>query len=369
MNTEKVTGHGVIVRAGGAEVHAEFHGTGKKNEPVTRRTRFRAASVSKIFTVFTLMQLVEGGRVKLDAKASDYLGFPIKNPNAPEKIVTVRSLASHTSGLRDGKIYSIPPNFSVDEFFKPTGKFYEGGAHFGDGNFFYSNLNYGLLGTIIEAVTGARFDVYQREHILAELDTEADYVVGNLSGAAFENLGTIHLNGRTTDFYEAQPARDTIALQNPYAEDFQGRYSLSGYRVGTNATIFSPQGGLRISFEELGHALEMLTNGGIFRGRRILSASSIAEMFTPHWIFDGKNGDTCGGEMTNYGLGTYTIGGGYAGHAGEAFGMLSGIFFRGGGGFVYMMNGEDFGLESAIRDGARNFIAAGRFSQSRSRGN
>ena len=342
-----VAGAGLIVYRGGAEVYADFYGVGsvKKNKPVTRATRFRAASVSKLFVIFTIMQLVERGKINLDADASDYLGFKIS--------ATVRDLASHTSGLRDGKIYSIPPSYSVEEFFKPDGKFFEGGAHFGDRNFFYSNLNYGLLGTIIEAVTGVRFDVYQRENILSQLDIRADYVVGNLSASEFENLGALYLDGRATDEFEVQPEKDTVALQNPYAENFSGVYSLKNYRAGTNATIFSPQGGLRISFEELTHALEMLINGGKFRGRRILSADSLAEIFKSRWIYDGANGDTCGGEMLNYGLGSYKIAGGYAGHAGEAFGMLSGIFFKGGSGFVYMLNGEDFALENALRNFAR----------------
>ncbi|MBO4401651.1 MAG: serine hydrolase [Selenomonadaceae bacterium] len=342
-----VAGAGVIVYRNGAEVYADFFGVRslKKNKPVTRATRFRAASVSKLFTIFTIMQLVERGRINLDADAGEYLGFKTG--------ASVRDLASHTSGLRDGKIYSIPPNFSVEEFFKPDGKFFENGAHFGDRNFCYSNLNYGLLGTIIEAVTGERFDIYQRENILSQLDIRADYVVGNLGAGEFENLGAVYLNGKATDEFDVQPKRDTVALQNPYAENFNGVCSLKNYRAGTNATIFSPQGGLRISFEELTHALEMLMGGGKFRGRQILSAESVAEIFKSHWIYDGANGDTCGGEMLNYGLGSYVIDGGFAGHAGEAFGMLSGIFFKGTSGFVYMMNGEDFALENALRNFAR----------------
>ena len=268
-------------------------------------------------------------------------------------------LASHTSSLRDGKIYSTPPEVSVKEFFSPDGKFFEDGAHFADEPpekfFTYCNLNYGLLGTIIEKVTGERFDIFQRENILAQLETKADYVPGNFSATEFEMLGTIYRkknpDGLWNEFgewfpqiddYKVQPAKNFLSLQNPYDENFQRAFDLKNYRVGTNATIFSPQGGLRISFEELSHALEMLMNGGTFRGKKILSKKSVEEIFTPQWIYDGTNGDTCGGVMKSYGLGIYFVDGNLIGHAGAAFGLLSGLFFipNTKTGFIYMMNGE-----------------------------
>ena len=366
----KIPGLGVIIFKDGAEIYSKFLGRRNFSQPVTRQTRFRAASVSKMFTIFTIMQLVEQGKINLDEDAGEYLNFKLRNPNFPAEKITVRMLASHTSSLRDGKIYSIPPEISVEEFFKPNGKFFEGGAHFAteDKNFFsYSNLNYGILGTIIEKITGKRFDIYQRENILRQLETRADYVPANFSRADFEMLGTVYQKknpagvwnefgewyGKADDFKGVQPAKDTIFLQNPYAENFQEVCDLKNYQVGTNATIFSPQGGLRISFEEMANTLEMLMNSGNFHGKKILSEKSLAEMFKPQWIYDGANGNNYGGAILNYGLGVYSIDGetsarvcknfvvNLIGHTGVAFGMLSGIFFvpNTKTGFIYMMNG------------------------------
>ena len=398
----KVPGLGVIVFKNGAEIFSKF--SGRRNletsKPVTRRTRFRAASVSKMFTIFSILQLVERGKISLDDDASDYLGFELRNPHFPQKKISVRMLAAHTSSLRDGKIYSTPPDVSVKEFFQPEGKFWEDGAHFADEPpekfFAYCNLNYGLLGTIIESVTDTRFDIYQRENILAQLETNADYVPGNFSAEEFELLGTIYRKKNFDDIwdecgawfpqidaYKVQPAKNFLELQNPYDEKFQRDFDLKNYRVGTNATIFSPQGGLRISFEELAHALEMLMNDGNFRGKKILSKAALDEMFTPHWIFDGNNGDTCGGTIRSYGLGIYFIDGksrarvcknfavDLIGHTGAAFGLLSGLFFipQTKTGFVYMMNGEaveedvargifsdNFIWEEKIMDAVCNFL-------------
>ena len=379
----KVPGLGVVLYRNGQEVYSHFMGSrrfltpdGTAAEPITRDTRFRIASVSKQFTIFTLMQLVEAGKLRLDDDVSRYLGFSLRNPAHPDTPITVRMLASHTSSLRDGKVYSIPPSVNVREFFTPEGRYYENGDHFAPaeeapGSYFcYANINYGLLGTIIEAVTGERFDRYQKKHILKELDTHADYVPGNLAKRDFAKLGTIyqkkdesgHWNefgrwyGKADDYGGQQPKKDSIYLQNPYAEDIQGWFPLKDYVPGTNATMLSPQGGLRISYEELTHCLEMLMNGGSYHGRQILSPISIAEMLRPQWQYDAaqKNGSTGGGTLLSYGLGEVQIAGNstsrvnrahevdLVGHNGEAFGLLSGVFFRPGtkDGFVYIMNGE-----------------------------
>ena len=372
MVDSEVSGFGVVVFKDGREVCANFFGSrrlGKNARPVTRNTRFRVASVSKMFTGFALMQLVERGKISLDDDAGDLLGFELRNPNQPREKITVRMLASHTSSIRDGKIYSLPPEVSVAELFKADGLFWEGGDHFAPreekvGEFFtYANLNYGLLGTIIERVTGKRFDVYQRENIFRQLDMKAEYLPANLDASEFENLGALYCkkNSRWTarldDFGGVQPERDTVALENPYAENFNRVCSLAGYRVGTNATVFSPQGGLRISFAELANALEMILNDGTFRGRRILSRQSLETMFKPHWIYDGTNGLTCGGAFLSYGLGTCRVdcpAMTFFGHGGEAFGMLSGLFVEPTtqSGFVYMMNGRALDLDDPRAQGS-----------------
>ena len=87
----KVPGLGVILYKDGKEVYSKFSGdryidtaNPENNKPVTRDTRFRAASVSKQFTVFTLMQLAEQGKLRLDDDVSQYLGFTLRNPAYPD---------------------------------------------------------------------------------------------------------------------------------------------------------------------------------------------------------------------------------------------------------------------------------------------
>ncbi len=396
-NGTHVPGLGVEVYKNGKKAYTHFAGhryfaekPGQKDLPITGKTRFRAASVSKMFTAFTIMQLVDEGKLTLDEDVSGLLGFPLRNPHYPDTPITVRMLLSHTSSLRDGKLYAIPPTDSVQEFFTEKGKFYEDGDHFAPlgqapGKYFkYSNINYGLLGTLIEKVTGQRFDKYQKSHILKQLGIRADYNPGNLSKGEFRDLGVIYQKNRQgnwdengpwipqiDDYQGKQPPRDQVKVQNPDHRELDAFYDLKDYVPGTNATIFSPQGGLRISYDELGHALEMLVNGGRYKGKQIIRPGLLKEMMTPQWTYDPKasNGSTYGGTILAYGLGLYPIYGNSTsrvvkdheldlwGHTGEAYGLLSGVFLVPGtkDGFVYMMNGEALAEDDDPR-------SAGRFS-------
>lgn len=195
-----------------------------------------------------------------------------------------------------------------------------------------------------------------------------------MSAKDFKNLGTPYQkNIAQIDDYKFRPPKNFISLQNPYLSSENLFYSLKNYHVGTNATIFSPQGGLRISFGELANCLEMFLNEGTFREKKIISESLFAEMCKPQWIFDEKiqNGDTLG-VMFSYGLGLYQIDGkscarfckdfeiDFIGHSGEAFGMISGLYFRPNkkDGVIFMANGTNFiaGEEKSFGTFSNNFV-------------
>lgn len=328
--------------------------------PLNKDTKVRIASISKTFTAVAYMQLVEQGKINLDEDISKYLGFTLRNPNYPEIPITSRMLLSHTSSLRDGAVYAIPARYSISEFFVPQGRFYEGGAHFApDGEapgayFCYTNLNYGILATIIEKVTNTRFDRYMQEAIFKKMDMQASYNVADFSAAELYNVSPV---------YQKYDGSWSVQVDD-YYNNSVAAYDLSEYKVGSNGTIFAPQGGLRISLGDLEKWLLMFINDGKYKDQVIFSKQSMETMFKPYWVLnhDKSNGDTYGGLMCCYGLGIHNMMNldkdrfladrniTMSGHFGEAYGLLAGIFVdrKNKQGFIYFINGSTAPLDEYL---------------------
>ena len=110
---------------------------------------------------------------------------------------------------------------------------------------------------------------------------------------------------------------------------------LSTYRPGDNGALFSPQGGLRISARDLAKVGQMFLSDG----KGFLSPAAMAELTKPVWTFNEGNGDSEGGFYCRYGLAVQMIatvagcnddmfgdGKRRIGHAGEAYGLRSGLW-------------------------------------------
>ena len=129
------------------------------NIPNTPDTKFRLGSVTKQFTATVILQLVEQGKIKLDAKLSDYLTEYRKDTGDK---VTIHHLLTHTSGIpsytsQPGFFENVSRNpYKVDEFVK---KYASGDLEFEPGSkFSYNNSGYFLLGAIIDRVTGKPYE-------------------------------------------------------------------------------------------------------------------------------------------------------------------------------------------------------------------
>ena len=351
---EKVPGLAVIVYKNGKEVYRNMMGNRflsprnkNWNLPVTSDSRFRVASISKVFTATGYMQLVEEGKINLDEDVSRYLGFTLRNPSYPNKAITSRMLLSHTSSIRDYPTPYVPFKSNVKSFFTSADCWTRSKA---PGSYFsYCNLNFVLLATIMEKVSGQRFDKYITKKVMKPLDIKGSFNLRDFSDSDLQKMGTLYrkTKGESGRYY-AQI--DDRPVELPSAS------MLSSYRPGTNAGIFSPQGGLRISPEELGHMLEMLLNRGKYKGREILKPGTVQLMEKPVWEYNAAqpNGDIDNDAIESYGLALqYFSGSGstkpapnrpdfdLVGHLGEAYGFIGGLMWQPGtkNGFIFLQNG------------------------------
>ena len=140
-----------------------------KRAPVDAdKTLFRPGSVSKLFTWTALMQLIEAGKVDLDADVNQYIDFKI--PPRDGKPVTVRQVMTHTTGLEEqirGLITArkdeITPLGEALKNWVPERIFEPGSTPA------YSNYAAALAGYIVERVSGQSFDDYVDAHIFQPL--------------------------------------------------------------------------------------------------------------------------------------------------------------------------------------------------------
>ncbi len=144
----------------------------ENNSSATSRTHFRIASLSKCITAVAVMQLVERGKIKLDADARTYIPyFPRKRWK-----FSVRQLLNHTSGIR---------NYSTDEFdskdhytsikdaveiISKDSLVYQPGT-----KYLYTTLGYNLLGSVIENISGLSFEEYLKKNIFEPSDMNSTF--------------------------------------------------------------------------------------------------------------------------------------------------------------------------------------------------
>ncbi len=316
-------------------------------------TLYRMASVSKLVTTIGAMRLVDAGQLDLDADIGQYLGFTVRNPHFADVPITTRMLLTHTSSLRDDGGYFFPLDTHLKSVLQPATARAEQrlawatadakGDHAPGRYFTYCNLNFGVVGTIIEAITRQRFDLYMQKAVLRPLGIAGGFTPETLSPSDINHVAVLYRKARNDVW-------DPNGPWVPQVDDYQGkmptpRAGLDTYVPGTNATGFGSQGGLRTSVASLGVIMQMLMDHGSAKGVRMLSPQAVAAMLQPQWAKNPNqdNGDTLNGEFHAWGLGMqqfvdasgpstgdrFVAQGGLTGvgHLGFAYGLESGFIF------------------------------------------
>jgi len=155
----------VLVAREGEVLFADAYGEADRERKVANTVdmKFRFGSMGKMFTGVAVMQLVQAGKVALDAPLGKYLDYP----NVDVAKVTLHQLLTHTGGTGDifGPAFMEHRNDlkNLSDYVTWYGarnpEFAPGSRHE------YSNYGYILLGRVIEVVSGQSYDAYVRDHI------------------------------------------------------------------------------------------------------------------------------------------------------------------------------------------------------------
>ncbi|GAA3904406.1 serine hydrolase domain-containing protein [Sphingomonas limnosediminicola] len=353
-------------RAGEVASFAEGLADPQTRRAVTADDPVRVASLSKMVTAIGVMKLVEQGKLDLTSDVSPRLGWKLRNPSFPDQPINLAMLLAHTSSIRErDDNYAIPLGASLQDLMKDPLNW---DAHHGPAaNYFsYVNTNYPIVGSIIERVTGERFDIWVRREVLEPMKLDACFNWPTCSDAAVARAVELDQGGKPVkdDLHGKQPDCP-VFVKDPTSCD------LKLWKLGENGSLFSPQGGLRISARGLARIGRMLLNGGEIDGVRILTPQSVDTLLAQTWTFNGSNGKTDDGFYCSSGNGTNqlptsvpgcrddmcTNGATFVGHAGDAYGLKSGLWIdrAHGVGIAYFTTGVP---EKAPRDDRSAYTAA-----------
>ena len=179
LKAQRIVGATVSVVKDGELFFAKGYGHAdlEKNVPVDpERTLFRVGSTSKLFTWTAILQLMEQGKVDLDADVNTYL-TQFQIPATFPQPITLRNLLTHTPGLEDGALgYLIvrskeesPPLADALELHMPA-RVRPPTTDWSDGtNASYSNWGTALAGLIVANVSGLSYDEYIERNIFQPL--------------------------------------------------------------------------------------------------------------------------------------------------------------------------------------------------------
>ncbi len=252
MERSDVAGATVLVMKDGKELLKKGYGYSDvtKKTPVDPDTSmFRLASISKLFTWVSVMQLAEQGKLDIDADVNKYLDFQITP--AFGKPITLRNLMTHTGGfeeeVRDIIYVDAKKTTALRDFMianQPRRMYPPGEIPA------YSNYGVGLAGYIVQRVSLEPFEQYVSEHIFQPL---------GMKHSSFNEPMTAELAPYVSDGYRATTEKPAI-----------------GFEVFNPA----PAGGISSAAGDMERFALALMNGGELDGHRILKTETREAMWT-----------------------------------------------------------------------------------------
>ena len=313
IDAGEITGAITMVSRRGKVAHFESQGQMdlEKTTPMRKDAVFRIASMSKPITAVAILMLMEEGRLRLTDPASKFIpeftdtkvaietapyrpaanGQPARDAAyytmPAERAITIRDLLTHTSGLESGTLGNrigarmSPRNTSLTlEKYVPT--LGQVPLDFQPGSRWSYSLLAGMetLGRIVEVVSGMTFDQFLKQRLFDPLEmTDTTFVPSDAQSA------------RAVTLYDGRDGK-LVRLDTP------------GWL--STKTLFSGGGGLWSTAEDYLRFGQMLANGGVLNGKRILSPRTVDLLATNHVgdLYTGTGGRVNG---LGFGLGVDVV--------------------------------------------------------------
>jgi CubicO group peptidase (beta-lactamase class C family) len=267
MKTLKIPGLALAIVQGDQVIYVKGYGQAHPDgSPVTSQTPFMIGSTTKSITALAVMQLVESGKIELDAPVQTYIPWFRVADESSSAQITVKHLLTQTSGFSSaaGHVELTASDTSEQAIensvralkdvalVRPPGKAYE-----------YSNVNYTVLGLVVQLVSGQSYESYVQENVFDPLEMRH----------SFTSLDKARRNGMSTGyvtFFGLPIARDV-----PF-----NRGNIAG-------------GYLICSAEDLAHYLIAQLNEGHYGNVSVISPQGLDAMHQP-LVNSGTLGDSYG---------------------------------------------------------------------------
>jgi CubicO group peptidase (beta-lactamase class C family) len=268
----------------------------RRKGSVTPLTVFHMASIVKPFVATAILQLVEHNKIDLDGPVVHYLPY-FRLDDERYKIITVRQMVAHTSGMPDVVDYEWnKPQFddgALERYVRSLGDLHllrEPGSKFS-----YSNIAYDVLGDVVAKASGSSFEDYVQQHILTPLGMKNSTLLYRDVDPSLLSDGHV-LNSR---------GNPIVSEAYPYNR------------------IHSPSSNLHSNAIDMTRWAIANMNHGELNGKRILNASTYSSMWRPSEdIGDAATGTSVTAEGISWYLGTYR-GHPFVTHSGGDLGFIT----------------------------------------------
>lgn len=294
-------------------------GFGVKNietkEPVTEKSLFHMASVSKTFVATGIMQLVQQGKLKLDSQLIEYLPY-FQLKDGRYKSITIRQLLNHISGIPDEDDYEWDkPQYdegALERYVrnqKDKTLMWEPGEKFA-----YSNIAFEILGDVIAKVSGISFEEYMKKNILDVLDM------------------------KESNFYKPLVSKEL--LTTPHILGVKGGYGAKVSEIYPYNRFHGPSSTLCSNVVEMCNYAIANMNKGVLNNKKILEPESYLELWKEQAVIGWESYKTEVG--LSWFLGEYK-GNKVTSHSGSDTGYLSNlILFPEIGVALIIMSNSDY---------------------------